>query len=233
MELSPRMWCLVCRWDVSEEPVAFFFTLKESLFCTEDRCIRYLRNICDSLVEYTAPYPIRQQFSIANSMEQSISWEAKIPFDSREIPCPFWDPNVHHPVHKSRKWSYPEVDEYSKYPPILLYSIHFNIILSSPAVLYGYSTVFCSDVLINQKLLSSVGIATGWMALVRFPAVKKFFSSPQRPVGLWSPPNLLSNEYRGYSGRGVKLTTQLHLVPRSRKVELCLHSPHMSAWHSA
>jgi hypothetical protein len=29
----------------------------------------------------------------------------------------------------------------------------------------------------------------------------------------------------GQSGRGVKLTTHLHLVPRSRKVELYLHSP--------
>jgi hypothetical protein len=32
---------------------------------------------------------------------------------------------------------------------------------------------------------------------------------------------------RGYSGRGLKLTTHLHLVPRSRMVEL------MSSWHSA
>jgi hypothetical protein len=29
----------------------------------------------------------------------------------------------------------------------------------------------------------------------------------------------------GLSGRGVKLTTHLHLVPRSRKVEPYLHSP--------
>jgi hypothetical protein len=32
---------------------------------------------------------------------------------------------------------------------------------------------------------------------------------------------------RGLSGRGVKLTTHLNLVPRSRKVELHLHSPYI------
>jgi hypothetical protein len=41
---------------------------------------------------------------------------------------------------------------------------------------------------------------------------------------------ILSNGYRGlyprgYSGRGMKLTTDLHLVPRSRMVELYLYSP--------
>jgi hypothetical protein len=47
------------------------------------------------------------------------------------------------------------------------------------------------------------------------------FSSPLRPERLWGPPSLLSNRYQvlfpwGQSGRGVKLTTHLHLVPRSK-----------------
>jgi hypothetical protein len=46
-----------------------------------------------------------------------------------------------------------------------------------------------------------------------------FFSSPPRPDPLWSPPCLLSNGNLGllprvWRGRGVKLTTHLHLVPR-------------------
>jgi hypothetical protein len=75
---------------------------------------------------------------------------------------------------------------------------------------------------------SSVGIATGWTARVRFPA--RFIFSPQRPLRLWGPPSLLSNGYRGLflrgqSSRGLNLTTHLHLVPRSRMVELYLRSP--------
>jgi hypothetical protein len=42
----------------------------------------------------------------------------------------------------------------------------------------------------------------------------ELFSTPQRPDRLWGPPS-----------RGVKLTTHLHLVPRSRIAEKYLHSP--------
>jgi hypothetical protein len=59
---------------------------------------------------------------------------------------------------------------------------------------------------------------------------KRFFFTPQRPDRLWGPPSLLSNGYCGLfhwgqSGRGVKLTTNSHLVQRSRMVELYLHFP--------
>jgi hypothetical protein len=43
-----------------------------------------------------------------------------------------------------------------------------------------------------------------------------FFSSPPRPGRFWGPRSVLSNGYRGKRGRGVKLTTRLHLVPRLR-----------------
>lgn len=43
---------------------------------------------------------------------------------------------------------------------------------------------------------------------------KEFFSFPYGPDGLWGPPS-----------RVVKLTAHFHLLPRSRIVELDLHSP--------
>jgi hypothetical protein len=72
---------------------------------------------------------------------------------------------------------------------------------------------------------SSVGIATGYglddrMIRVRFPAGLGIFSTPC-PYPLWASPSLLLNRYRGLfpwgqSGRGVKLTTHLHLISRSK-----------------
>jgi hypothetical protein len=51
-----------------------------------------------------------------------------------------------------------------------------------------------------------------------------------RPDYLWGPPNLQSNWYwdffpRGLNGRGLKLTTHLQLMPRSKKVDLYIYSP--------
>jgi hypothetical protein len=64
---------------------------------------------------------------------------------------------------------------------------------------------------------------------VRIPVESRIFSSQNRPDWPWGPPNLLSNG----CGRGVKLTTHLQLVPRPRNVDLYIHSPHTTSWHSA
>jgi hypothetical protein len=47
---------------------------------------------------------------------------------------------------------------------------------------------------------------------------REFFYTPPRPDRLWSPPSLVPNGYQGLFpwGRGVKLTTHLHLVLRSK-----------------
>jgi hypothetical protein len=90
---------------------------------------------------------------------------------------------------------------------------------------------------------SSVGIATGyWLndrgVEVRVTVGSRIFTSPRRPDRLCGPPNLLSNVYwelfpRGQSGRGVKQTTHLQLVPRSRKCGSIHPLPHTPSWCSA
>jgi hypothetical protein len=45
------------------------------------------------------------------------------------------------------------------------------------------------------------------------------------PDGLWGPPSLLFNGYRGRFLRGVKLATHLHLVPCQERLDLYLHFP--------
>jgi hypothetical protein len=59
---------------------------------------------------------------------------------------------------------------------------------------------------------------------------RRFSYTSQRPDWLWVPSSLLSNGYwvlftREKSCRGMKLTTHLLQVPRSRMVELYLHFP--------
>jgi len=58
----------------------------------------------------------------------------------------------------------------------------------------------------------------------------KFFSPPQCPNRLWGPHSLLSNWYRMQSGRGVKLTTHLHLAPRLRMRGAIPPLPNTSSW---
>jgi hypothetical protein len=73
---------------------------------------------------------------------------------------------------------------------------------------------------------------------VQVPVGLRIFTSPNRPDRLWGPPNLLSNGYRGLSlreqsGRGVKLTNHLQLVPRSRKCGSIHPLPYTPSWCSA
>jgi hypothetical protein len=57
------------------------------------------------------------------------------------------------------------------------------------------------EIEINKEVKSSVSIATGWTAQVRFPAAQNF-SSPQRPDRLWGLPRLLFDGYHGLLSRG-------------------------------
>jgi predicted ferric reductase len=77
----------------------------------------------------------------------------------------------------------------------LLTYLHVTIFLPSSGLLHILlSWLWSRD--------SVVGIATGYglddrRVGVRIPVVSRIFTSQRRPDRLWSPPNLLSNGYRG------------------------------------
>jgi hypothetical protein len=97
---------------------------------------------------------------------------------------------------------------------------------------FGHLFVFHTH---YDQTIYGAGTAQSVQRRAGFPVgTRVSFSTPQRPDRLCWP--LLFNEYRGlflrgWSGQGAKLTTDLHLVPRSRMVELYLHSPYVfMAW---
>jgi hypothetical protein len=121
-------------------------------------------------------------------------------------------------------WQWRSLPQSSRNPSLLL---HTKISLRN------YQTVTHTDCKQNHIGLllysrdSPVGIALGYglddrCPRVRFPTGSwEFFSSPPRQKRLWGPPSLLCNGYQGLfpwglSGRGAKLTTHPHLVPRSK-----------------
>jgi hypothetical protein len=73
----------------------------------------------------------------------------------------------------------------------------------------------------------SSGLRAGWSGGSSPGRGWEFFSSPPRPDRLWSPPSLLSNEYRG-----MKLTTH-HLVTRSRMRGAISPFPNTPSWRGA
>jgi hypothetical protein len=88
---------------------------------------------------------------------------------------------------------------------------------------------FCICVLYQKSRERSIDISTGYWLDGQSSisgSVNTVFSSPQRPDGRWGPPNQYCRLFPWRkSDRDVKLTTHLHLVPRSRTLELHLYSP--------
>jgi hypothetical protein len=64
-------------------------------------------------------------------------------------------------------------------------------------MLFSPSSASNSLTYIGRSPVSWIGISTGWMAWVRFPAGSIFFSSSQRPYRLWGPHSPLSSGWQG------------------------------------
>jgi hypothetical protein len=153
------------------------------------------------------------ELSSPRSATQEIPQHFMEPKDS--LPCSQQPPTGSHP---------------DPHPPILL-----PIRVGLPSVLFPSGLPTFRDFSVLQFVLHAAPISASliwqsyqyldWMAGVRFSAGARILSSLSRRDRLWGTPSLLSNGYRGKSGRGVKLTAHLHLVLRTRMVELCLRSP--------
>jgi hypothetical protein len=77
----------------------------------------------------------------------------------------------------------------------------------------------------------------GWTIQGSVPgSSKRFFSAMKSLEWLWGPPSLLRNWYcslyfQAWSGRSMRLATDLHLVPELRMSGATHPHPHITLWH--
>jgi hypothetical protein len=136
----------------------------------------------------------------------------------------------------------------------ICYRNHIDQLPASNPIIINYDFIFCivllgfSRIIFNWYVirhLNSWGsrdnavdkLATAW-TVEGLEFEYRFFFSPRCPGRFWGPSSLLTNGYpglfpRGLSVRGVKLTTCLQLVPRSRILGSIHPLPHTSSWHNA
>jgi hypothetical protein len=95
--------------------------------------------------------------------------------------------------------------ELYRHSPIRLHGVVVNELIKDRICFPDYR-VFGFMHPLNRSRDSVVGTTTGYglddrEVGVRVPVGSRIFSSPRRPDRLWSPPNLLSNAYRGFFPR--------------------------------
>jgi hypothetical protein len=132
---------------------------------------------------------------------------------------------VYHVLYSYRLWGRPPSLLSSKYRGLLprwetsqgvKLTTHFHLL---PRLrMHGAVPSLAKYVFMRSRDSSVVWCwATGWMIGGLSPGRSwEFFSSLPRPDRLWTLPSFLSNGCQGLFPRGLKLTTHLRLVPRSR-----------------